>query len=285
MKFDQILSKMGVHSYNSYERVYGGKDSEVYKVEVGQGITYALRLLPSQRHDQFIHEKNMIDRAIAHNIPVPQIHKVIVFEKYSGMLMDWGSGQTIFQELQAHPENARKLGYEFGKVQVSINSISIPAFYKNSNSWLSPNFEEQEIVNKIPQDRLKSNLIHLDYHPLNVLTDGEKITAVIDWANATIGDYRFDIARTLSIFQLAGYKHFEKNLDVILDFEKGWKQGYGQVVGSLDLLESIELFNAWAGVRMKRDLAGELSRIDYVKIQDWAASWMKIYDESAGPSS
>lgn len=41
---------------------------------------------------------------------------------------------------------------------------------------------------------------HNDFHPLNVLVDGDSAT-VVDWANVDVGDPHHDVARTLVAFQ------------------------------------------------------------------------------------
>jgi aminoglycoside phosphotransferase (APT) family kinase protein len=45
-------------------------------------------------------------------------------------------------------------------------------------------------------------VVHLDFHPLNILDDGDTMT-LIDWADGTIGDRHADVARTLALFWLA----------------------------------------------------------------------------------
>src|SRR5215212_7115084 len=47
-----------------------------------------------------------------------------------------------------------------------------------------------------------AQLLHLDYHPLNVMTDGHRMTTVLDWANAQVGDPRADVARSFSILAI-----------------------------------------------------------------------------------
>src|SRR5438046_2076220 len=46
-------------------------------------------------------------------------------------------------------------------------------------------------------------LLHLDFHPLNVLVSGKQVSAVLDWANARAGDPRADVARSYSILVVA----------------------------------------------------------------------------------
>ena len=51
--------------------------------------------------------------------------------------------------------------------------------------------------------RARRALLHLDYHPLNVMCQGPRITGVLDWANARLGDPRADLARTITLLRLA----------------------------------------------------------------------------------
>ncbi|HVB82122.1 MAG TPA: aminoglycoside phosphotransferase family protein [Candidatus Binataceae bacterium] len=52
-----------------------------------------------------------------------------------------------------------------------------------------------------------SSFLHLDYHPQNVLVKGFRITGIIDWANAAIGDRHFDAATTAVILSTSAMEH------------------------------------------------------------------------------
>ncbi len=43
------------------------------------------------------------------------------------------------------------------------------------------------------------SVVHMDYHPLNVLVDGVRVTGVIDWVNTDVGDRHLDAAMTAAI--------------------------------------------------------------------------------------
>jgi hypothetical protein len=50
-----------------------------------------------------------------------------------------------------------------------------------------------------------ADLVHLDYHPGNVLVDGGRVTGIIDWDGAARGDHRFDLVTLrFSVPQLDG---------------------------------------------------------------------------------
>jgi aminoglycoside phosphotransferase (APT) family kinase protein len=52
-----------------------------------------------------------------------------------------------------------------------------------------------------------SSFLHLDYHPQNVMVAGLRVTGVIDWANAAIGDRHFDAATTAVILSTSAMEH------------------------------------------------------------------------------
>ena len=50
-------------------------------------------------------------------------------------------------------------------------------------------------------------MLHLDYHPLNVLVKGGHITGIIDWVNAECGDRHLDVATTAAILSCHAMEH------------------------------------------------------------------------------
>ncbi|HVN27898.1 MAG TPA: phosphotransferase [Candidatus Binataceae bacterium] len=51
------------------------------------------------------------------------------------------------------------------------------------------------------------SLLHLDYHPQNVLVRGMRVTGVIDWVNADVGDRHLDAAMTAAILSSSALEH------------------------------------------------------------------------------
>jgi aminoglycoside phosphotransferase (APT) family kinase protein len=45
----------------------------------------------------------------------------------------------------------------------------------------------------------RDSLVHMDYHPLNVMVQGVRVTGVIDWVNTDVGDRHLDAAMTAVI--------------------------------------------------------------------------------------
>ena len=124
-------------------------------------------------------------------------------------------------------------------------------------------------------------LLHLDYHPLNVLAHGGRITAVLDWANARAGDPRADFARTITVLRLSPAPPGAQPAPPIARrlLELAWRSGFRQAAGPMGDLAP---FHAWAGALMLRDLAprlrergGWLDSRDLEPVRRWTAAWRR----------
>jgi aminoglycoside phosphotransferase (APT) family kinase protein len=49
-------------------------------------------------------------------------------------------------------------------------------------------------------------IVHMDYHPLNVLVDGVRLKGVIDWVNTDVGDRHLDAAMTAAILSSSAFE-------------------------------------------------------------------------------
>jgi len=58
------------------------------------------------------------------------------------------------------------------------------------------------LVGNLPMPAQAEVICHGDFHPLNIMMDGERLSGVIDWANAAIADPAYDIAglRTIALY-------------------------------------------------------------------------------------
>jgi aminoglycoside phosphotransferase (APT) family kinase protein len=80
-------------------------------------------------------------------------------------------------------------------------------------------------------------IVHRDFHPNNILVDGNGNLFVVDWTSAEISDYRFDLAWTLAL-TLA----YEGNIRRQMVLEE-----YEQQMGSR--VPNLEVFEVFACVR------------------------------------
>lgn len=271
MNIENILNDVGI-TCKTYTQIHGGRSSLVFKITDNNRNHYALRIIKKENYSQALREIEVMKIVSKYDIPVPKVFSLIENENHVIMLMEWIDGRTLLNEIQLEPDHAITFGVKFGKLHAKINSIMLEEGSRIKSSWLTPDKKELELLNKIEQlnTNSKRHLLHLDFHPLNVLIKGGEIKAIIDWANAGIGDYRFDLSRTNSILVLEGRNHLDKN--VLMQFISGYRQGYQDILGPS---HSLELFNAWAGLRMMRDLEGSLDSSFRNQIYFWVKEALK----------
>ncbi len=51
------------------------------------------------------------------------------------------------------------------------------------------------------------SIVHMDYHPQNVMVSGVRVSGVIDWVNTDIGDRHLDAAMTAAILSSSAMEH------------------------------------------------------------------------------
>jgi aminoglycoside phosphotransferase (APT) family kinase protein len=274
------LAALGVHATAHCTPVFGGWDAAIWRVDVpDRGQTYALRVFSAGNVSLCEREARAM-RVAATAAPVPRIHALGVWRARPAMLMDWVAGRTAAEALRAEPATARRLGVACGRAQAALHRARVPAQWRDAG-WLALAGPEQtQLCERLGALELRTDaLLHLDYHPLNVLVDDAVVTGVIDWSNARGGDPRADLARTCSILRLmaAGASQPSPLATATLRaFEAGWRRGYGR------WQPEMPLFMAWAGAMMQRDLAPKLGQPGVwsteqrlVSIARWTAAWKR----------
>ncbi|HLZ61148.1 MAG TPA: phosphotransferase [Ktedonosporobacter sp.] len=251
----EILHSLGINGTPVATPLLGGFDMAMWKVEC-EGQAYALRVFRPGQHEDCKHEQVVMAAARAAGLPIPEVHVAGVWQDRPALLITWLAGRTVADELLTRPWCIWRLGLEFGRMQAAIHAVPAPALLQQQpEAWIAWDYDGEQIV----QDRLRSlashktSLLHLDYHPRNVLTDGRKITGIVDWTNALAGDPRADAARTVSILRVDPL--VRKPLILWLGlriFELAWRIGYQRQGGRL---KDMPLFYAWAGTVIQHNLA------------------------------
>jgi len=88
-----------------------------------------------------------------------------------------------------------------------------------------------------------ATLVHGDCHPGNILIDGERVTAVIDWEEAALGDPRIDLCWLASAI-----RHHDTSLAD--QFLRTYEEQVGYTVGDLQIWSELlevryQLAHAW----------------------------------------
>lgn len=279
-----ILDALGVPRPTKIAPAVGGSDTAVWRVECGDA-TYALRVFPAEQAAACRREVLAMRVAAAGGVPVPAVHARNSWRDHPVLLLSWCSGRTVLDELQAHPARAWALGVGFGRMQARIHTVTVPMDLRRQlGSWATWTGPAEEALQACLDhlDVRSDVLLHLDYHPLNVLTDGGRITAVLDWANVRSGDPRADLARTATILRVQPGPPTENPLLMTMFrrlFTRAWRRGYEQEAGAIGDLAP---FYAWAGMAMVRDLSPKVGRPhswleprDIDRVRRWAAVWAR----------
>ncbi len=270
-----ILVSLGITEPFTVHPVHGGSDTAIWQVKQA-GRLYALRVFRTGEQEDCEREQMVMQAAAFAGLPVPQVYAAGAWQGYPVLLLSWLPGRTVADELRAHPWRAWQMGVLFGRMQAAMHTIAAPDGLRQATdawiTWLGVN--EPSLQERLHAFEHRNDLLlHLDYHPLNVLTDGRSITGILDWRNALAGDARADAARTVAILHVDAVsllRLWERPIWRL--FEQGWRAGYERNGGSL---RDMELFYAWAGAVMELDLAHKRGPADLARIHAWTVQWKK----------
>ena len=278
----EILSRLGRRGAALIEPVAGGADAAIWRVEQG-GSVFALRVLGPNQTGQAKREVDVMTLASRAGLPVPAVVSSAAWQGRPVILLEWAPGRTMADALLeslGDIERAAGLGLRFGEMQAAIHRLAPPPGLRSDwLDWPVPNTAVRASLRAI--EARAPVLLHLDFHLLNVLVENDRITAVLDWANAHGGDPRADLARTLVTLQTAPLPpHVDQTAAaaILASFEGGWREGYEGGGGSFGGLAP---FCWWAGASLEQNLAPQVGNaavpwLDgaYMeRIRNWTGSW------------
>ena len=262
--------------------VSGGADTAIWRIEQGTQC-FALRVFRPEQTATARREVAAMDRARAGGLPVPAVHAAGIWRERPAVLLTWMPGTPLRDELIARPWRAWSLGIALGRTQAAIHAVPGPVGRPGESrswiDWAEPDDALRQML--CERDRGGGAVLHLDLHPLNVLVLGDRVTAVLDWANARSGDPRADLARTASILRFAPLPAgrpapLARTVRSVL--ETGWRRGYREKSGSI---RGMAPFYAWAAAVMVNDLSPRLGRHDLPwltpafldRVRVWGTFW------------
>ena len=272
-----ILAALGITGAAEATPVAGGADTAIWRVAHSRQL-YALRVFRAEQAETCRREIAAMRAAFDGGLPVPAIHLAGSWRDRPALLLGWCAVEPLIGALQRRPTQIWRLAAQFGRMQAVIHAITpAPAPELQPGSWIAWAGADEVAL----QTRLRAvagastQLLHLDYHPLNVLTDGRNMTAVLDWANAQVGDPRADVARSFSILAIEPSWPRLPHLTIFrLVLARAWRHGYEQAAGPLS---DMALFYAWAGAVMLRDLAPRAARsgMRLDRVRRWTNAWKR----------
>lgn len=270
---EMILGELGQPPARGIVPVTGGADTRIWRVTRSDG-EFALRLLRANQQTAVVRERAAMAAAHKAGLPVPRVRAAGEVAGQPVLLIDWLVGETLMQAIHEAPLRAWRLGHAFGQMQARIHQIPAPPeIARGDHAWIEWAAPDPALATLLHETASgKAALLHLDYHPLNVLVHGGMISGVLDWTNADVGDPRADVARTGAILRfLPGNPAWtaQRNTRVRHLLHYGWRTGYQASAGTLS---GMAPFHAWAGALMQRELAPRLGRADLPWLtEEWLA--------------
>lgn len=258
-----ILDHLGITNCTGATRIHGGWYTTIWQVHCKDNV-FALRLFPAGHQPAAKHEATMMRAAQAAGVQVPEIHAEGEWNNRPVLLLSWCDGRTVMQEMRRRPWNIRRLGYRFGQTQARMHSAKYNHPDLDAQRWITRfGPVDDELRSRLADvQQPTSRLLHLDFHPLNVMAFRREIGCILDWCNAMPGDPRADVARTWSILRLmpltAGRPEpVTESARRLLT--AGWLRGYQAIAGEL---RHMDVFKVWAGMTMVQDLQQYVDRTD-----------------------
>ncbi len=276
-----ILAALGADDATAATPVSGGQDTAIWRID-RPGGRYALRVFATGEERKCAREVATMRAAAAGGIPVPTVHAEGSCQGRPALLLSWCPGRPLFAALQAKPLRVWPLGVRFGRMQARLHAVSLPETPPYApDQWLDwgGGLESPLRERLLAAARRPLVLCHLDYHPLNVMTDGGRITAVLDWPNGLPADPRADLARTIVLMQFIRPRLRPHEEAFVRCFLRAWWHGYHRGQGSLGEMAP---FYAWAGDVTARDQERKIGRpgialqsADLDPLRHWTAKWMR----------
>ena len=163
-------------------------------------------------------EVELLKLAAGGNVPVPEIHYVLVAEDGlgDGYIMEWLEGETMGQRIIKLPElvDAREsLAFECGQALARIHALPVSSALSETLRAVSPealvretwdayialdtpqpmiDYTAQWLLSHLPHDS-RTTLVHGDFRNGNLMVTPRGIRAVLDWELCHIGDPMRDL--------------------------------------------------------------------------------------------
>ena len=191
-----------------YARLPGSSSTTLWRLETG-GLCYVLRVFDNagwlrMEPDLVAHEAAALRHAHAGGLPAPEPVACDETGAACGLpmlLMSWMPGEVVLQ-----PRDMDDWLRQQAFMLLRLHHLPAQDFGWSWFSWARPDPEVpdwsevpqawERAINIVagPPPAAPECFIHRDYHPVNLLWQGERISAVVDWVNACRGPAAVDLA-------------------------------------------------------------------------------------------
>ena len=263
----EVLRALGYSAVSQPEPVHGGWDTLLWRFATKDGRQHSLRVYSLARLRPIAwRERVALDCCAGAGLPAPRVEAAGELDGVPAMVLSWCPGEPLLSLVEHRPWALWRLGRLFGRTQARIHGVAPPPelVAQAPGEWVARVGDEYaELAAHIRRLAPSTgSLIHMDFHPLNIISDGSTITGIIDWSGAAAGDPRADLART-SITLLAAPVP-PGPLSPLLNMARrlilsAWRSGYRQEAGGIP---DYKPFMAWAGATLLAEIELVVDRAD-----------------------
>jgi aminoglycoside phosphotransferase (APT) family kinase protein len=185
------------------------------------------------------------------------------------MIMEWVAGETLLHYLLEHPMRIWRYPGYMAELQWRLNTLPVCDFPAPTEPYLSRNLKWlRQIARECnlggfasglewlhkhePEPPARPCILHLDYHPLNLIIQEGRFAAVLDWSDADVGDYHADVASTLLLIdifpvRMSSWKHWLVSLPGKGILRRRYLRAYRRLMPIDD--PKLRYYLAWAALR------------------------------------
>jgi aminoglycoside phosphotransferase (APT) family kinase protein len=130
------------------------------------------------------------------------------------MIMELLPGRTLLDELFKRSYRIFHAPVEMAEMQAQLHRMSVDGFPAPEDDFLTRQFQNlAEMIEDYnlsglrpgltwlqdhrPRPPATPSILHLDFHPLNMLCRWRKCTGILDWSDSDVGDRHADVAASL----------------------------------------------------------------------------------------
>jgi aminoglycoside phosphotransferase (APT) family kinase protein len=136
------------------------------------------------------------------------------------LIMQCVSGETLLEAMLHQPWRIISGPRQMAEAHVRLHHLGCAGFPTAAGPFLERHLQELEhqvqdfdlhslvpglrwLMDHQPGAPQDPRIIHLDFHPLNLMVSNRHIKAILDWSDADVGDIHADVAATLVLIRSA----------------------------------------------------------------------------------
>jgi Ser/Thr protein kinase RdoA (MazF antagonist) len=190
------------------EPIAVGRTAEVYPYGEGK----VLKLFFSTTPQEWIDKEVDIGQYIqATELPVPKVYERVRTNDREGVVYERIEGPSLLNELAVKPWNVARYARMLAELHGQVHKVQAPKNLETQRAWATGGIPDSEKISK----ELKANVLQLleslpdgnqlchgDFHPGNIIIT-QRGPVIIDWMTVSKGVASGDMARTLTILEVA----------------------------------------------------------------------------------